>query len=179
MESKSKNLLYIFNLLSWLIFIGICIKTGAILISFIVSLFVNPDGASDLYLGLNLSELYNYSIGHYVSIVSILILLWGLKAYIFYIIIKIFSKINYAHPFSTGVNRLISTISYVALGVGIIAMITNNYSDWVSTKGVALDNLGDYLSGGPEFLFMSIIIFFIAQVFKRGIEIQSENSLTI
>jgi hypothetical protein len=105
--------------------------------------------------------------------------MWGLKAYIFYIIIKIFSKINYTHPFSTGVNRLISTISYVALGVGIIAMITNTYSDWLSTKGVALDNLGDYLTGGPEFLFMGIIIFFLSQVFRRGIEIQSENSLTI
>ncbi len=33
--------------------------------------------------------------------------------------------------------------------------------------------------GSSEFLFMAGIIFIIALIFKRGVEIQSENELTI
>jgi hypothetical protein len=77
------------------------------------------------------------------------------------------------------VSLLISRISYVALGVGILTLTANGYSEWLINGGVALPTLQQYLGGGAEFLFFAGIIFFIAQVFKKGIEIQSENELTV
>jgi hypothetical protein len=52
---KTNQILQILKVASWIMFIGLCIKTGAMIISFFVSLFINPEGAKDLYMGMNLS----------------------------------------------------------------------------------------------------------------------------
>ena len=179
MKTKTKQILATMNFMAWIIFIGLCIKTGAILYSFFVSLVINPVGAKNLYLGLNLSDLYNFNIWHYAAIVSLIIFLSGLKAYIFYLVTKIFLKINFVHPFSTDVSLLISRISYVALGIGILTLAANGYAEWLIKRGVTFPDLQAHLGGGGEFLFFAGVVFFIAQVFKKGIEIQSENELTV
>jgi hypothetical protein len=112
-------------------------------------------------------------------VVSLIIALSALKAYIFYLVIKIFLKLNLHKPFSTEVSVLISRISHVALEIGIITLIANGYCEWVIKRGVGLPDLGAYLNGAVEFLLLGGIIFLIAQIFKKGIEIQSENELTV
>ena len=167
------------HIVSWIIFIGLCIKTGDILFSFFVSLAINPEGAKNLHMGLNLSGLYDFDRGHYITVVSYIICLSALKAYLFYLVIKIFLKINLVQPFSTEMSSLISKISRVALGVGILTLIANGYCKWLIKRGVDFPDLEDYLGGAGEFLLLAAIIFIIAQIFKRGIEIQSENELTV
>lgn len=179
MQTRTKRVLAILNIVSWVLFVGLCIKTGAILYSFFVSLAINSEASRNLYLGLNLSDLHRFSVGHYSTVVCLIILLSGLKAYIMYLVVKIFLKINFVHPFSTDVASLISRISYVALGVGILTLAGNGYCDWLTKRGVAFPDLQSYLGAGGEFLLLGGIIFMIAQVFKRGIEIQSENELTV
>lgn len=175
----TKQILRIMNILVWVVFIGSCIQTGAILYSFFVSLFINQEGSKNLYMGLNLSELYNYSIRQYVTMVLYIICLSALKAFIAYLVIKIFLKINFVHPFSTTVTALITKIGYVASGIGILALIGTAYSEWLIKRGVRLPPLHYYLGDAAVFLFFGGIIFIIALVFKRGIEIQSENELTV
>jgi hypothetical protein len=179
MKPTTKLILTILHVIAWIIFLGLCVKTGAILYSFFVSLAINPMGAKNLYLGLNLSRLYNFDIGHYITVVSLIIILSGLKAFLFYLVIKMFLKINLVAPFSTDVSLLISRISYVALGIGILTVIANKYCDWLTKRGVAFPDLQAVLGGAGEFLLLGAIIFIIAQVFKRGIEIQTENELTV
>ena len=179
MKSNTKQVLTILKVIAWIIFIGVCIKTGVVLYSFLVSLFLNPDATANLHMGLNLTDLYNYNIWNYVGVVSLIIFLLALKAYIFYLVIKVFEKINFVQPFSIEVSLLISRIATVAIEIGIITAISNSYIKWLAKKGVAFPNLQDYLGGGMEFLLLGGIIFMIAQVFKRGIEIQNENDLTV
>lgn len=178
-NARTKLILGVIHIVAWLIFIGLCIKTGAVLCSFFVSLFINPVAAKNLYLGLNLSDLSRFNTGHYITLVSLIIFISALKAYLFYTVIKIFSKINFVHPFSTEVSLLISRISYVALGIGILTLGANDYCDWLTGRGVVLPPLRASLGGEAEYLLLGAIIFMIAQVFKRGIEIQSENELTV
>ncbi|HEX2534257.1 MAG TPA: DUF2975 domain-containing protein, partial [Chitinophagaceae bacterium] len=159
----------------WILFIGLCIQTGATLISFFVSLFINREGAADLYLGLNLSELYAFSTWHYVSLVSFLLVLPALKAFIAYLVVKIFMKFNAAQPFSAPLSALISRISHMALGVGVLSLIAQGYARWLAKKGIAVPVDWD----SSEFLFLAGIIFIIAQVFKKGIALQTENELTV
>ena len=126
MKSSTKQILTTMNIISWVLFIGVCIKTGAILFSFFVSLFINAVAAENLHLGrLNLADLYHFSLGHYVSLVVAIILLWVLKAFIFYLIIRIFLKIKFVHPFSTEVCSLRSKTSYVAVGIGTLTIVAN------------------------------------------------------
>ena len=179
MKSRTKQVLLILHIIAWIIFLGLCVKTGAIVYSFFVSLAKNPDGAKNLYMGLDLSDLYRFDTGHYVTIVLYIILLSGLKASLFYLVIKIFLKINLVRPFSTEVSCLISKIGQVALGIGILTLVDLGYIAWLTKKGITFPDLQQYLGGAGEFLLLGGIIFIIAQVFKRGIEIQSENELTV
>ena len=175
MRQKTSFILKATNVIFWIIFIGLCIKTGAILISFLISLFVNVDGTKNLYLGLNLSNLYAFSVWHYVIVVSCIVLLTGLKAYIAYLAVRIFLKLDIINPFTADVATLISRISYIALGTGVLAVIASGYSEWLIKKGIAIPE--NWASG--EFLFLAGRIFIIAQVFEKGIEIQTDNELTI
>jgi len=175
----TKQILRIMYVLAWVVFIGASVVSGAIIFSFFISLFINPEGAGNLYRGLDLSDLYSFSKFHYVNLVLYIIIIAALKAYISYLLVRIFLKLNIVHPFSKNVALLISRISYVALGIGLITLIGSGYVGWLSKKGVAIPPLHDVLGGAGEHLFFGGIIFIISLVFNRGIEIQSENELTI
>jgi hypothetical protein len=55
-----------------------------------------------------------------------------------------------------------------------------NYAEWFESKGVVMpDSNLLKIDGAGVWLFMSIVLFIIAQIFKRGIEIQEENELTV
>jgi len=179
MKPTTKLILTILHVIAWIIFLGLCIKTGAFLYSFFVTLVINPEGAKNLYMGLNLSSLYNFDIGDYAIVASLIIILSGSKAFLFYLVIKIFLKINLVAPFSKDVSLLISRIGYLALGIGILTLEANKYCDWLSKKGVGFPDLQSVLGGAGEFLLLGAVIFIISQVFKRGIEIQTENELTV
>jgi len=179
MKIATKQVLRILHVIAWIIFLGLCIKTGSILYSFFVSLFINTIAAKNIHMGLDLSDLYRFNTQHYVKFVSYVIALSALKAYIFYLVIKIFLKINFVQPFSTDVSLLISMISVVSLGVGVLTLLANGYTKWLTKKGVDFPDLQQYTGGAGEFLLLGAIIFIIAQIFKKGIEIQSENELTV
>ena len=179
MKKSTKRIINIMHVVSWIIFVGICIKTGSVLVSSFVSLFINPEATKNLYLGLNLSSLRDFSMPGYLFMIFMVIAIWILKAIMFYIVIKIFMKINFAQPFSTNMALLIRTISYVALTIGLLAVTASSYMDSLIKKGLSLSTLPEFVSGGADHLFFSGIIFIIYLVFKKGIEIQSENELTV
>jgi len=175
MTTTSSTVLKIINVLFWITFIGLCIKTGALLISFIVSLFINPESANDLYLGLSLFDLYSYRKSHYIFTVSLFIALTGLKAYIAYCVIKLFMKFNLSKPFNGKLSELFLKISHIALGTGILAIISENYVKWIMKQGIAVPI--DW--GGGEILLFAGIIYLFAHIFKKGTELQTENDLTV
>lgn len=179
MKTNTKTILSVMEVLAWIAFIGLCIKAGALLFTFLMTILWNPLAAGDLYLGLNLSSLFATSQWNYICVMSLIIFLVGQKAYFFFLVTRIFSKFNLNHPFSESLSKLLIQISSIALGVGILAFIAHGYVKSLAKKGVELPSLHDYLGGMEEYLFMAGIIFIIAQVFKRGLEIQSENELTV
>lgn len=178
MKKKTIIMLSIVKVLSWIAFIGLCIKAGAILFTAILSAF-NPAVSNDLYLGLDLSELYHFSQWQYAIMLSLLVFVSAIKAYIFYLVIQILMKLNVMQPFSKPISILIERISYLALIAGIFSHLGADYTAKRIDKGIGIHDLGQYWEGSDEFLFLAAVIFIIAQVFNRGMEIQSENELTI
>ncbi|MDY8135071.1 DUF2975 domain-containing protein [Aquimarina sp. 2201CG5-10] len=172
---KTKQVLSAMKIISWIIFLGLCIKLGAILFSSAMGFWVNDEAIKNLYLGLDLSNLYTFSTTYYAMILSLIISILAMKTYLFYLVIKIFSKIDFDRPFTLVIANLISRISYISLWTGLLSYFANRYSDRLLKKGAVFKL--DW--GDSEFLFMAGIIFIIAFIFKRGIEIQSENELTI
>lgn len=175
MKTTNSAILKTMNVLFWIAFIGLCIKTGSILTSFIVSHFVNPEGAKDLYLGLNLFGLYSYDKSHYTFTVSLLLVLTGLKAYIAYLVVKFFLKFKLSKPFGNDLTDLFLQISYTALGTGVLAILASGYSKWVAKKGIPVPI--DW--SGNEILFFAGVIYLLALIYKKGTDLQMENDLTV
>jgi hypothetical protein len=95
--------------------------------------------------------------------------------------VKIFLIINFQNPFKIEIASLLVRISYIAFAVWILAVVSNAYMDWLIENGIGISevSLQKYMGGGSEFFFLVLIVYTISQIFKRGIELQSENELTI
>lgn len=170
--------LMLITVIIWSIFIGLCIQAGTLLFTFTYSFF-NPIVAQDLYEGLNLYTLLQQEVWFYGGIVTLILSIAILKAQLFYTMIRIFLKIDLVHPFSKEIAKQISRLSYIAFEIGIFIFFTNSSASWLTKRGFEVDGVQSFLSGAFEYFLLSALIFAIAQVFKRGVEIQAENELTV
>jgi hypothetical protein len=167
--------------LSWIIFAGICIEAGSFLVNAFFAL-ANPGLVNRLWQQVDLSALFNYDHGHFFVITLIMGIVAVMKALMFFLIIKTLHNkdLNFAQPFNTKIRRFIFCLSYLALGIGFFSSYGVHYSEWLVGQGVHMPDTQYLRLGGADvWLFMAVILFIIAQIFKRGIEIQSEHELTI
>ena len=173
-KTRTEQILMVMHILAWVAFIGFMIEAGAILVSYGASV-VNPDGAKNVYRGLNLYNLRQFNFWHYTLSVSFMVALSIMKAFVSFLVIKTLSKFNLANPFTMEVARRLEKISYVAFGTWLVTMLSNAHTAWLMKITGELH--GNWISG--EFIFMIGLVFIISQVFTRGVEIQSENDLTV
>lgn len=175
---STEQMLKILYILAWILFIGLCIEAGSYIFSVAFTLLINPVNAGYF----NLSELFAYDPGYYGVVFVFMIITSVMKAFMFYLIVKLLhdKKLNLTLPFSKEVGNFIFHVSYLALGIGLFSFWGAKYVAWLSGKGIEMPGIQEVKLGGADvWLFMGIILFVIAHLFKRGIEIQSENELTI
>ena len=170
--------LMLITVVIWSIFIGLCIQAGALLFTFVYSFF-NPVAAENLYEGLNLSALLQTNPWYFGGVASVVLFIMGQKAYLFYLMIRIFLKINLVQPFSREVSKLITQISYVAFQIGVAIILASGVFKGMIKRGYDLDQVPQLVGNGFEFLLMAALLIAIGMVFKRGVEIQDENELTV
>ncbi len=171
-------ILMLITVIIWSIFIGLCIQAGTLIFTFTYSL-IQPIISKDLYEGLNLFSLQTQSKWQYIALVTLLISISILKAQLFYTMIRIFIKIDLVHPFSNGIAILISKLSYIAFTLGVTQYLSGRFVKKLDTEVFQLMGVENHLSSSFEYFLISALIFAIAQVFKRGVEIQAENELTV
>lgn len=171
---NTKWVFIVMNVVAWLAFIGFMIQAGAIVISYVVS-YSNPVAAKNLYMGLDLSGVKQYSFEHYSLSVAFMVGLLCIKAFVSYLAIKALLKVNMANPFKMEVSQLLQRMSYILLMASVLGIVNNLYIDWLTKRtGVQQEQWGT-----GDILFFAGLVFIIAQIFKRGVEIQSENDLTV
>ncbi|NHE58553.1 DUF2975 domain-containing protein [Cyclobacterium plantarum] len=175
MISKKSVVIKVLEILFSIAFVEFCLEASVILVLFIGSFIVNPEASKQLYLGLNLFDLYSFSKPYYISTVLLLIALTGLKSFIAYLTFSVFSKFQLSKPFNKELTEMLLRISHVSLGTGILSIIASWYCQWISKKGVAIPI--DWT--GNEILFFAGVIYIIALVFKKGTDLQTEHDLTV
>ncbi len=173
-NSRTETILVVMNVLAWITFIGLMVEAGAILVSYGVSI-ANPKGAMKLYKGLNWYSLRQYDFWHYTGIVSMKAAILCVEAYASFLVIKVLSTIKLTNPFTMEVAKRLEKIAYTLLLAWVAVMIYNGQLRWLSKEVTGLE--ANRLS--PDFIFYTGLVFIISQVFKRGVEIQSENELTV
>ena len=172
----------IVQVLSWIIFVGLCIQAGGFLFNSIFVLFFNSEGANKFWYEINLSSLYHLNQSHFVTFTGLMCIVTVLKAILFYNIVKVFhsKKINLAQPFNHFLKKFLLTVASFAFGIGLFSYWGTGFAKYLVLQGLQMPDIADLsFGGGDVWLFMSIILVVIVQIIKKGIEIQQENELTI
>ena len=182
MKSDTTLILKILHVIAWIIFIGVCIEAGGSIFSAFYTLVINPVNAATFWEGNDLSALYKYDPGHFFAETLLISIASVLKACMFYLIIKILSdkKFTLSQPFNNEVRLFIINVSCLAFGIGLFTGAGVRYTDWLISQGVNMPDTHHLRLGGADvWLFMGVTLIVLAQIFKRGIEIQTENELTV
>ena len=166
------------TVIAWMIFVALCIEAGALLVNFIYSLF-NPTVLKNLYQKLDLSEIYNRSTSAFYSMYTFILAIAFLKAGLFYDVIKLVSKLDLDRPFSSFVAKKITSISYTTFAIGLLSIIARQTTNNLSHKGFDINRLNEFWVDSQAYILMAGVIYAIATIFKRGIELQHVNDSTI
>ncbi len=138
--SGKKNMRLLLLIVSWVIFVGLCIEAGAFVCNAIGVLLLPAGKVLRLWQQADLTALYHYDPGYFfvenffLSIVSVL------KALLFYQIVKILhhKKFNPDRPFEESIGRFIHHIAYLSIGIGLFAWWGAAYTVWLSQKGIPM-----------------------------------------
>ncbi|MCU0404432.1 MAG: DUF2975 domain-containing protein [Chitinophagaceae bacterium] len=183
MEIKigTKQILTLLNILSWIIFIATCVEAGGILFNSLYVLY-KPTVAKYFWNGADLSALIAHDKGHFFTQIILVTIVAVMKALIFYLIITLFydKKFSLDKPFHPGVNGVIFKIAWLCLGAGLFSNWGVKYAVWIEKQGIEMPDISVlHLDGADVWLFMAVVLMVIGQVFKKGIELQTESELTV
>jgi hypothetical protein len=177
--SKRNNLLFKgLHIVAWVIFVGLCIEAGGLIVNFIFSLF-KPEFVQNLYQPLDLTEMYKDNKWPFFGIYSFILSISILKAFLFYIVIRLMHKMDLTKPFNTFVSDQILRISYYTLAIGLFSFIARQLAKNLSHHGFVTDSLNQFWADSQAFILMGAVIYIIATIFKKGVDIQNENDLTV
>ncbi len=177
--AKNKNFVFIgLHIVAWIIFVGLCIEASGLIVNFIVSLY-KPEFVKNLYQKLDLTALYSRSKWTFFSMYGFILVVACLKAYLFYIVAMLMHKIDLSKPFNPFVAEQITKIAYCTFSIGILSSIARQVAKKLQGDGYVLDQLNQFWTDSEAFVLMAGIIYIIAVIFKKGVDIQNENDLTV
>ena len=177
--SKTSNIVFRgLHIVAWLIFIGLSIEAGAIVTNFVFSVF-KPEMVGNLYQKLDLSSLHQQNKWAFYGIYSFVISISVLKAFMFYTVVMLMHRIDLSKPFSSYVSEQITKISYYTLTIGFFSHMAHELTKNLLHHGYDVNKLNQFWEDGEAFILMAAIIYVIAIIFKKGIELQDENDLTV
>jgi hypothetical protein len=179
---STKVTLIVLTVIAWILFLGVCVDAGGIVFNAIFAAGFDSPGTSTFWGKVDLTELLRRDRGNFIVMTILMSIVAILKAIMFYLILRLLSKnqLSFRKPFNIEVRWFLLSMAFLSLGIGMFSQSGSNYSQWLKGKGIAMPEVQEMSIGGADvWLFMGIILLVIAQIFKRGIEIQTENDLTV
>ena len=166
------------HIVAWVIFVGLCIEAGSLIVNLVFSIY-KPEFVRNLYQKLDLSEMYNRGKWIFYSVYSFILFISILKAYLFYVVIRLLNKLDLLKPFNSFVSEQIIKISHITFSIGILSYAARQIARNLLHYGYDIDDLNQFWADSQAFILMSAVIYIIATLFKKGVEIQNENDLTV
>lgn len=177
--AKANNLVFtVVKIVSWIIFLGLCIEAGALIVNFIYSQF-KPEVLHNLYQKLDLSKMHDRSKSTFYNMYSFILIIAILKAILFYVVIRLVTKIDLTKPFNSYVAKQISLMSNYTFSIGILSYIAKETTKNLLDEGYDINKLDQFWADPQAFILMAAVIYVIAIIFSRGVELQNENELTV
>ncbi len=178
MSTKNNFVFKALHVIAWIIFVGLCIEAGALLVNFVFSLF-KPEFVQNLYQKLDLTDMYAVNPWIFFGMYSFILFIAIMKAYLFYQVIMLVNKLDLTKPFSTYAADQITNISYNIFSIGLISYIARQTAKSLPHYGFNTDTLNQFWADSEAYILMAAVVYVIATIFSRGVEIQNENDLTV
>lgn len=178
MANRNNFVFIALHIIAWVIFVGLCIEAGGLIVNFISSLY-KPELVNNLYQKLDLSQMYNLNKWVFFSMYSFILFISILKAGLFYVVSMLLFKLDLLKPFNSYVADQIKKISYYTLSIGLISYIARQTAKSIQHYGFETDALNQFWADSQAWILMAAVIYVIATIFARGVEIQKENDLTV
>lgn len=179
MISKTNNFVFKgVHIVAWIIFVGLCIEFGGLLVNFLFSLY-KPEFVHNLYQKLDLSKIYSNNKFAFFEIYGLILCISFLKAYLFYIVINMMHKLDLEKPFNTFVADQILQMSYFTISIGLLSYVARKFATNLRQDGFETNNLDQFWTDSQAFILMGAVIYIIGIIFKKGVDIQKENDLTV
>jgi hypothetical protein len=166
------------HIVAWIIFVGLSIEAAGLLVNFFFSIY-NPGFVQNLYQKLDLSEMYKSSKMVFFGMYSFILFISVLKVFLFYTVVMLMHKIDLSKPFSSFVSKQITKISYYTFSIGILSYIARQTAKNMTHHGFEVDNLNQFWADSQAFVLMAAVVYVIAIIFAKGVELQTENELTV
>ncbi|HMR89479.1 MAG TPA: DUF2975 domain-containing protein [Saprospiraceae bacterium] len=166
------------HIFAWIVFVGLSIEAGALIVNFVFNVF-NPEFVGKLYQKLDLQSMYLENKWAFYGMYSFVLFIALLKAILFYLVIELLDKLDLSKPFSSFVAKKILQISNITFTIGLLSFVASQTATNLSHHGYVIDKLNEFWVDSQAFILMAAIIYVIANIFKKGIEIQAENDLTV
>ena len=175
MRKRNNFVFKALHVVACVIFIGLSIQAGLLIVSFGFTLF-KPEMVSQ---ELDLSAMYEQSQWAFYRMYSFLVVVALMKAALFYVLIVLLQKLDLSNPFSEFVVNKVKSIAYYTFMIGIVSLIARQDTKNLLRFGYEIDLLNQFWVDSQAYILMAEVIYVIAQIFKRGVEIQNENDLTV
>ena len=172
---KTNQSIQVLSILSWIIFIGLCIQAGTIAFSFVMSIIKDNPQLSGMEMDtiiLNEKDLTWFVFSGYFTLKFSLA---ALKAWLFYLVIQALTQLNVEEPFSKAIGDLILKMARTCLDIGILAVITHSYVKFTFYQQLSVG----FTNQDSNFFFLAGVLYVIAIIFRKGIELQAEQELTV
>ncbi|RAJ05467.1 Protein of unknown function (DUF2975) [Chitinophaga skermanii] len=173
--TRTQQLLKVMYVCAWIIFVGLSIEAGSVVVSGVVG-YYKPEMVGKMYKPVDLTALKGFSDWYYIGMISLLIGYSIFKAHIAYMMIKVLESVKLESPFTKKIVKLLEGISYTFLTIAIIVAVYNGTGEWMF-KHAGINDKPQLPT--EQFLVLAGLVFILSQIFKRGVEIQAENDLTV
>lgn len=169
-------------IISWVIFAGLGIETGAMISGTIARLVAEPTLANKFWQVFDLAALHAANPTWFILQMTALLLISLLKTFLFYSILRILHsrETSLSQPFGLELQGFTFRFAYISLAIGLMSAIALKLAQTYTAMGVQMPSTSALkIEGADIWIFMSITLFIIAQIIKRGVSLQQENDLTV
>ncbi|RFS16915.1 DUF2975 domain-containing protein [Emticicia sp. C21] len=174
MKTRTQSILQVVRIIALIGYIGAIIHGLRIIIPYIIGFFTETI-ATDT--GTGLDHLRQPHLFIYISLMALVIAIAIIKIEIWNTLRNIIEKLNLHSPFSMEVASSIQKMSYTILTLGALFLGGDIYLGYIADTITGI-NLTIFKTD-YQYLLSAGIVYVIAQIFKRGLELQEENELTV
>jgi hypothetical protein len=181
---KTEKILNVLRIIAWIGYVGWLIIFGILIImTFFGFLNFDSEFAKWPKISIQASEITlkifqkKYPI-QFIAFLGLVILETFLVLKIWEVAKNALTDINLKKPFSYATAAMIEKISFLIFSIWLLELVQTAYGRYIQTL---FNDITEKFSLSTEFsyLFISGIIYLISQIFKRGVELQEENELTV